>query len=270
MKAIVIVAWIWTRTLPITKTIPKEMLPVGDKPVIQYVIECIVSAGIEDILMITSDQKKALEDYFDKDYELESVLTSKWKNDLLDLVAAPAAMGNFAFVRQKQPLWTAHAILQAEPWIADDYFLVVYGDSIYSPYLIVDILKKFAEVKTSILAVNQVPHTETCRYGCLRLDGDRALEIVEKPKIEDAPSDFVWNGVGLFHRSLFDFIKKTAINTAVNDYYITDTFNMLMQQQDVRIVQTDPFWDVGSIDSRMKANAKIYADGYLFPPRASV
>ena len=164
MKAVIVVAGFGTRMLPITKTIPKEMLPVGDKPVIQYTVEDLVRNDIKDIIMITSNQKKALEDYFDKNYELEAILEKKGKHDLLALINAPKEMAHYTFVRQTEILGTAHAVAQVEPRIGDEYFIVIFGDAIYPPQMITDLLKKFTEVQKPIICVHEVPHEEVHRY----------------------------------------------------------------------------------------------------------
>lgn len=268
MKAVIVVAGFWTRMLPITKTIPKEMLPVWDKPVIQYVVEWCVNAGIQDIIMITSQQKKALEDYFDKNYELEDILQKKGKLDLLALINTPKDMAHYTFVKQTQMLWTAHAVLQIQPWIDDDYFMVIFGDAIYPNYMYTDLIKKFNEHPQSIICVHEVPKEETYRYGVLKLDGEKVIEIVEQPKVEDAPSNLVCNGVYILPKTIFPLLKNLPIHAARGEYLLPDALNILMKQTDVLVHITDPFRDIGSIDLWMKANNKIYQDGYLYPPRA--
>jgi len=267
MKAVIVAAWFGTRMLPITKTIPKEMLPVGDKPVIQYIVEDLVRNGINDIIMITSNQKKALEDYFDKNYELEALLEKKWKHDLLALINVPKNIAHYTFVKQTEILGTAHAIKQVQPWISDEYFIVIFGDAIYPPQMIDKLLQKFAEVQKPIVCVHEVPREDVYRYGVVQIEDDHILKIVEQPKVEDAPSNFVCNGVYLLPKSIFPLIEKTPINVARNEYLLPDTLNMLMQQHDVRFLQVDPFRDIGSVDLRMKANNKMYQDGFLYPPK---
>ncbi|MFA7298266.1 MAG: sugar phosphate nucleotidyltransferase [Candidatus Absconditabacterales bacterium] len=266
MKAVLVVAGFGTRMLPITKTIPKEMLPVGNKPVIQYVVEGCVNAGIQDIIMIVSQQKKALEDYFDKNYELEDILQKKGKQDLLDLINTPKNMAHYTFVKQTQMLGTAHAILQIEPWIDEDYFMVIFGDAIYPDYMYTELLKKFAENPQPMICAHEVPKEDTYRYGVLKLDGDKIIEIVEQPKVEDAPSNLVCNGVYILPKSIFPLLKTLPIDASRGEYLLPDGLNILMKQMNVLVCKTDPFRDIGSIDLWMKANNKMYQDGYLFPP----
>jgi UTP-glucose-1-phosphate uridylyltransferase len=153
-------------------------------------------------------------------------------------------MAHYTFVRQTEILGTAHAIAQVQPRISDEYFIVIFGDAIYPPQMLNDLLKKFAEVQKPIVCVHEVPREDVHRYGVVKLDGDRILEIVEQPKVEDAPSNLVCNGVYLLPKSIFSLIEKTPINAARNEYLLPDTLNLLMQEQDVRVLQVDPFWDI--------------------------
>lgn len=264
MKAVIVAAWFGTRTLPITKTIPKEMLPVGDKPVIQYIVEWCVQAGINDIIMITSQQKKALEDYFDKNYELEDALQKKGKLDLLELINKPKNLAHYTFVKQTQILWTAHAILQIEPWIDEDYFMVIFGDAIYPDHMYTDLVKQLSEKKQPIICAHEVPKEDTYRYGVLKLDWEKIVWIVEQPKVEDAPSNLVCNWVYILPKSIFPLLKTLPIDPRRGEYLLPDALNILMKQMDVSVCKTEPFRDIWSIDLRMKANNRLYTNGKLF------
>jgi len=266
MKAVIVAAWFGTRMLPITKTIPKEMLPVGNKPVIQYIVEWCVGTWIDDIVIITSQQKKVLEDYFDKNYELEDILQKKWKIELLELINAPKNMAHYTFVKQTEMLGTAHAVLNIQPWIDDDFFLVIFGDAIYPDSMYSELLKKFNELKQPIICAHEVPKEDTYRYGVLKLDGDKIVEIVEQPRVEDAPSNLVCNWVYILPKRIFSFLKELPINVSRWEYLLPDGLNQLMKHMDVHLMKTDPFRDIWSIDLWMKANAKIYQDGFLYPP----
>ena len=170
-------------------------------------------------------------------------------------------------MKQLQQLGTAHAILQVEPWISDDYFIAIFGDAIYPPRMFIDLIKKFEEIKKPIVCVHEVPREDVSKYGVVTLDGDRMLGIVEQPNVDDAPSNLVCNWVYLLPKSIFTYIRQTPLNVARNEYLLPDTLNLLIQSEEVHVFKTDPFWDVGSIDLRMKANNKIFQDGYLYPPR---
>lgn len=214
--------------------------------------------------MIISQHKKALEDYFDKNYELESLLASKGKDELLSLINAPKEMAHYTFIRQMQALGTAHAVGLVEYVIPEDYFIVIFGDAIYPPEMFTDLLQKFAEVHKPIICAHQVAREDVSKYGVIQKEGDRMLNIVEQPARENAPSNLVCNGVYLLPKSIFALIKQTPINVARGEYLLPDALNMLMQQDEVYVLETRPFWDIGSIDLWMKANAKLYTDGHLF------
>ncbi len=266
MKAVLVVAWFWTRMLPITKTIPKEMLPVWDKPVIQYAVESLVDAGIKDIVMITSQQKKVLEDYFDKNYELEDMLIKKWKNDLLEMINKPKNMANYCFVKQTQVLGTGHAVLQIRHCV-EDYFFVIFGDAIYPPTLFWDMIDYFNINKNPIIAVHEVPIEEIYRYGVIQTDWEKAIKIVEKPREnprENPISNLICNGVYLLPKEIFPILENIPINQKKWEYLLPDALNILMKDMDVNIFKTQPFWDIWSVDLWMKANNKIFVDGKLF------
>jgi UTP--glucose-1-phosphate uridylyltransferase len=266
MKAVLVAAWFGTRTLPITKSIPKELLPVGNKPVIQYVIEDLVKNNIKNIVIITSLRKKALEDYFDKNPELEDVLQKKWKMDLLELINTPKTIANFSFVRQDKTLGTAHAVLQVEPWITDDYFIVVFPDAIYPPNMFELMLKKHQETWGAVIMVHEVDPMSVSNYGVVKLDGDRIVDMIEHPKVGEAPSNLINNGVYLLPKKIFSLIKQLPIWPKW-EYLLPDAIKALAQQESVYAVKIDPYRDIGSIDLWMKANNKIYQDGYLYPPK---
>lgn len=250
--------------LPITKTIPKEMLPVWEKPVIQYIVEDLSQSWIKDILMITSQQKKALEDYFDKNYELEDSLKKKGKEDLLALVTFPKSLANYAFVKQTQQLGTAHAISQVAPRINDDFFIVIFWDAIYPPTMISSLLQTFEKTKKPVVCVHEVAWEEVHNYGVVKIEWEIIKEIVEKPKREDAPSNLVCNGVYLLPKEIFDYIKKTPLDEKRGEYLLPDTLNLLMKERDVAYVKVEPFRDIWDMKMLMKANAKMYTDGKLF------
>ncbi len=266
MKAVLVAAWFGTRTLPITKSIPKELLPVGNKPVIQYVIEDLVKNGVNDVIIITSLWKKALEDYFDKNPELEDLLEKKWKTDLLELINMPKTMANFSFVRQDKALGTAHAVMQVRPWIDDDYFIVIFPDAIYPPNMFELMLKKHKETNGAVIMVHEVDPATVSNYGVVKLDGDRVVDMVENPKIEEAPSNLINNGVYLLPKKIFSIIEQLSMGPKW-EYFLPDAIKMLAQEESVYAVKIEPYRDIGSVDLRMKANNKIYQDGYIYPPK---
>jgi UTP--glucose-1-phosphate uridylyltransferase len=195
-KAVFPVAGLGTRFLPATKSSPKEMLPLIDKPLVQYVVEEAVAAGIEQILFVTGRGKRTLEDHFDIAFELEALLYDKGKDQELSQIREIAEMVNIFYVRQKQALGLGHAILCAREFVGDEPFAVLLGDDIIDsdrPCLgqLLDVYRKY---RGTVLALEQVPMESISSYGCVRASqiSDRVYEVtdmVEKPKAEDAPSD---------------------------------------------------------------------------------
>ncbi|MBT3606226.1 MAG: UTP--glucose-1-phosphate uridylyltransferase GalU [Candidatus Latescibacteria bacterium] len=196
-KAIIPVAGMGTRFLPATKAQPKEMLPVVDKPVIQYIVEEAVAAGIEEIIFVTSNGKRALEDHFDRNFELEYRLEQKKKKEALKEVRRIGKLAKFAFVRQAKPLGDGHAILSAAPFIGDDEAVaVLFGDDIIagkSP-AIGQLIKTYEKYQDPVVGVIEVPKKETASYGVIggaKVDAKnwQVDKYVEKPKPANAPSN---------------------------------------------------------------------------------
>jgi len=265
MKAIVIAAWFGTRTLPASKSIPKEMFPVWNKPVIHHIIESMVNAGIKEIVMITSQQKKVLEDYFDSNYQLEDMLKKKGKDDLLALINEPKNMAKFAFVRQAEILWTGHAVLQAQHLISDDYFLTVLADTIYPPETFFEVLKIHNETKGPVIAIHEVEKEEVYKYGIVRLEWDRVVEFVEKPKIEDAPSNLISNGIMILPKEAFK-IREDALNdkTQTWEIYIPLAVSKLIEKYKFTACKLRPYIDTGSFEWLMQANNRLFTKWKLF------
>ena len=264
MKAVIIAAWFGTRMLPVTKTVAKEMLPVGTKPVIQYTMDALSQAGIQEMLFVTSHYKKALEDYVDAHYELEDLFVKKQKPEFLEMINHPKTMAHYAFVRQHQTLGTAHAVKQVAPWISDDYFFVIFPDAIYHPDLFSLMVQQHKETWSAIIAAHEVPREDVNKYGVIAMDGDRMTHIVEWPKVEEAPSNLICNGVYLLPKRIFQLIDQVKIDEKRGEYLLPDAINLLAQETSVLIHKTAPFWDIGNEKWFLAANAKLYTDGCLF------
>ncbi|MBT6253673.1 UTP--glucose-1-phosphate uridylyltransferase [Candidatus Uhrbacteria bacterium] len=212
-KAIIPVAGIGTRFLPATKAQPKEMLPIVDKPVIQYIVEDMVSAGIKDIIFVTSMGKRALEDHFDRNFELEYRLAQKGKKQELKEITKIGKLANFAFVRQDKPLGDGHAILSALPFVDDDEdVMIMFGDDL-AVGLASDLIETFEKHKEPVLGVLEVPKDQTHRYGII--GGEkiskklwRANSWIEKPK-SNPPSNLAWQGSAILSHTLLKRLKKT-------------------------------------------------------------
>ncbi len=263
MKAVILAAGFGTRMLPINKTVPKELLPVGDKPVIQYVIEALVNAWIEDILIVTSQWKKALEDYFDKSYELEAKLKSKWKTDLLELINKPKNLANFAFVKQKKPLWTWHAILQAKPWISDDFFIVVNADMIYKPDAFQNMIKLHNETKKPVWLLKEIDRKQAHKYWMAKLENEKVVDIVEKPKFGEEPSNLMNTWTFLRPKEAFDILMETDPEPNW-EIYPWKAAKRIIEKYWILPCITDWLWDIGNHKTRLDANVQLYKNWTLF------
>jgi UTP--glucose-1-phosphate uridylyltransferase len=258
--------------LPLTKTIPKELLPVGDRPAIQYIVEALVQHNIHDIIMITSQSKKALEDYFDKHYELEDILTKKNKSDLLRAINRPKEMGNIMFVKQTAPLGTAHAIMQAKPWIGtSESVFVIFGDMIYHPKCLGDMLDLHRQTGHAIVHAATIERENVHKYGVLEVDDtSRITNLVEKPSRDQAPSNIISTGAYLLPTRIFEYIEQTPLDPISGEHCLPDAIKRMMKDHPVYASSSNyPHRDVGSIQGRLDANIdigkhKILAD--CFPP----
>jgi UTP--glucose-1-phosphate uridylyltransferase len=215
-KAVIPAAGWGTRFLPATKAQPKEMLPLVDTPIIQYVVEEAIASGIEDIIIITGRGKRAIEDHFDRSVELETVLDQGRKNDLLSTIRDLGNMADIHFIRQKEQLGLGHAIYQARKHIGDEPFAVLLGDEIYvgeTPCLS-QLLDVQAEMGGSVIGVNSVPMADVRRYGVIRPQTlgprlYRALDLVEKPSVEEAPSNLAIIGRYILDPGIFEVLGET-------------------------------------------------------------
>jgi UTP--glucose-1-phosphate uridylyltransferase len=214
-KAILPVAGFGTRFLPATKAQPKEMLPVVDKPVIQYLVEEAVAAGIEEIIFVTGRGKRAIEDHFDSSFELEYNLVEKDKHDLLKAVKSISCLARFSYVRQPEPLGDGHAILCARHLIAkDETVAVLFGDDVVDSEIpaIKQLMNVYEKYGDSVIALMQVPKEEVSRFGVVGTVklGKRTHEIkkfVEKPKPEEAPSNLIVVGKYIITPEVFDKLE---------------------------------------------------------------
>lgn len=214
-KAIIPAAGLGTRFLPATKAMPKEMLPIVDKPTIQYIVEEAVASGIEDIIIVTGKGKRAIEDHFDNSFELEQNLLEKGKLDLLNEVRKSSRMVDIHYIRQKEPKGLGHAIWCARKFIGDEPFAVLLGDDIVQadkPCL-KQMIEQYDRYRASVIGVQRVPENEVSRYGIV--DGKEIHErfysvtnLVEKPKKEDAPSNVAIMGRYILSPRIFDILDK--------------------------------------------------------------
>lgn len=234
-KAILPVAGFGTRFLPATKAQPKEMLPIVDKPVIQYLVEEAVAAGIEEIIFVTGRGKRAIEDHFDVSYELEDTLVEKNKHDLLETVQKIAGLAKFSYVRQPKPLGDGHALLQAAHLVGDEPALVIFGDCLYDSEVpaakqIMDTFEKYGD---PVIALSEVEKEEVSKFGVIdgvKLD-DSTYEVkgmVEKPKPEDAPSNLVAVGKYVITPEVFKVLANMDHGKS-GEIRLADAFDTMLE-----------------------------------------
>lgn len=238
-KAVIPAAGLGTRFLPATKAMAKEMLPIVDKPTIQFIVEEALKSGIEDILIVTGKAKRPIEDHFDANYELEANLKEKGKTDLLKLVEETTDV-NLHFIRQSHPKGLGHAVLQAKAFVGDEPFIVMLGDDLMEDTvpLTKQLINEYDRTHASTIAVMEVPHEETYKYGIIN-PGEKVSKdlynvknFVEKPKPEDAPSNLAIIGRYLLTPEIFA-VLETQKPGAGNEIQLTDAIDRLNKTQRV-------------------------------------
>lgn len=231
-KAIVAVAGSGTRFLPVTKAMPKEMLPIVDKPIIQLVAEELVEAGIEDIILVTKWDKKPLEDHFDHSWALENELEKGGKEKRLEEVRRVADMANFVYVRQKGPYGNGTPVISAASLVDDEPFVFVWGDDLVKSKVSFtkQMVEDFEKHGKPMIGVQKVPKEEVVRYGIVKLrEGTNEIEdIIEKPSVEEAPSQLADFGRMILNQEIIDVLKKTALGKG-NELWITDAIRQYVQ-----------------------------------------
>ncbi|WP_216830637.1 UTP--glucose-1-phosphate uridylyltransferase GalU [Alkalihalobacterium elongatum] len=253
-KAIIPAAGLGTRFLPATKAQPKEMLPIVDKPTIQYIVEEAIQSGIEDIIIVTGRGKRAIEDHFDKSYELEETLAAKEKFELLEEIQGISNLANIHYIRQKEPKGLGHAIACASSFVGDEPFAVMLGDDIVESEVpcLKQLIDVFNHYSSSVIGVQQVPDQDVSKYGIIN---PKSTEIepgtmqvnglVEKPKVEDAPSNYAIMGRYVLRPEIFSVLKDLKPG-AGGEIQLTDAINQLNQSQAVLAYHFDgKRYDVG-------------------------
>ena len=267
-KAVIPAAGLGTRFLPATKSQPKEMIPVVDKPGIQYVVEEAVRAGLEDILIITSRGKAVVEDHFDRSLELEHHLEKAGKRDALDEVRRIGEMANVHFVRQKEPLGFGHAVAFARDHVGDQPFVVMVGDEIVpdpmadEQSLIEGMLNIYESRGASVVTVQEVDPDAISAYGAIDPEEEeggfvRLKDMVEKPKREEAPSNLAARGRYLFTPDIFEALDRTKSGYG-GEIQLTDAIRLLANEQSVyAYVHDGPIFDVGKKVDYLKASLEL-------------
>lgn len=240
-KAIIPAAGLGTRFLPATKAQPKEMLPIVDKPTIQYIVEEAVASGIEDIIIISGRGKRAIEDHFDTSYELETKLEQREKYDLLEQVQSISKLANIHYIRQKEPKGLGHAIYCAHSFIGDDPFAVLLGDDIVvseEPCL-KQLIDVYEEHEASVIGTHQVPREDVSKYGIIQAvtgeEGKAVQEIeslVEKPAMEEAPSTLAIMGRYILTPGIFPILENLSAGKG-GEIQLTDGIKKLNDKEKV-------------------------------------
>ncbi|MCC5953650.1 MAG: UTP--glucose-1-phosphate uridylyltransferase GalU [Acidimicrobiia bacterium] len=266
-KAVIPAAGLGTRFLPATKAQPKEMLPVVDKPAIQYVVEEAVRAGIDDILIITGRSKRSLEDHFDRNFELEYYLEQRGKTRELDEIQALAEMADIHYVRQGEPLGLGHAVSVARKHVGDNPFAVLLGDDIMDRHsrVLEDMISTYAQYGRSVVAVKEFPLEEISSYGCIKPEqvNDRLvriLDIVEKPQPAEAPSSMAVMGRYVFTPEIFETLGRVEPGVG-GEIQLTDAIALLLADQAVYgYLFTDGRYDIGKKLDYLQASVEIALD----------
>ncbi|MGV2965636.1 UTP--glucose-1-phosphate uridylyltransferase GalU [Paenibacillus sp. AGC30] len=251
-KAVIPAAGLGTRFLPATKAQPKEMLPIVDKPAIQYIVEEAVQSGIENILIVTGRNKKSIEDHFDKSVELEHSLYAKGKQSLLEEVQAISEMANIHFIRQKEPLGLGHAIGCARQFVGDDAFAVLLGDDIMvsDPPALAQMVHLYEKTGNQIIGVRQVDAANVSKYGIIDSKGaedrvHRVTNLVEKPSLGEAPSRTAVMGRYILKPSIFPILDQIE-RGAGGEYQLTDALKEVSQVEELLALELEGHrYDIG-------------------------
>ena len=267
-KAVFPAAGWGTRFLPATKAQPKEMLPLVDKPVIQYGVEEAVAAGIEQVIIVTSSQKRPIEDHFDHSYELEHLLESKGDIDMLRRVRQIGDMAQISYVRQKEQLGLGHAVLMAKELVGHEPFAVILSDDVVSGErpCIGQLIEAYRRTHGSVVAVIEVPPEEVSRYGIIDpqpepVDGDdrlfRLRGLVEKPAPGNAPSNLAIIGRYVLTPKIFEMLEQTP-RGAGGEIQLTDAIEALISEQDVYAYAFEGTrYDAGTTMGWLKASVEL-------------
>jgi UTP--glucose-1-phosphate uridylyltransferase len=265
-KAVVPAAGLGTRFLPATKASPKEMLPVVDKPAIQYVVEEAVRAGLSDVLMVTGRNKRPLEDHFDRAVELELALEAKGDKERLASVQHTNELATVHYVRQGDAKGLGHAVLAAAEHVGDEPFAVLLGDDLIDERD--ELLEQMMEVQAdrggSVVALMEVPHDQISLYGCAAVEGSgdvvRITGLVEKPPVDEAPSDLAIIGRYVLAPSVFDVLRRIPPGRG-GEYQLTDALEELMANEPVHgVVFRGRRYDTGDRLDYLKAVVRLAAE----------
>ena len=280
-KAVIPAAGLGTRFLPATKAMPKEMLPLVDKPTIQFVVEEAIHSGIKDILIITGRGKRAVEDHFDKNFELEEILRKKDAKKLLEEIAIIPDDVDMHYTRQGEPLGLGHAVLCAEKHVDDEPFVVMLGDTIVLDKGLATkkLIELYGKLGESVVGIEEVPKEDVSRYGIIKPKPveDRLYEIkdmVEKPPVDQAPSNLSFFGRYLLHSDIFKHLRQTQPGYS-GEIQLTDGMKLMLKERKIygyllqsrrydigkRLYYLEAFVDYALARDDMKEQVKEYLRG---------
>ena len=265
-KAVIPAAGLGTRFLPATKAQPKEMLPLVDKPAIQYVVEEAVRAGIQDILIITGRGKRSLEDHFDRSFELEFYLEKAGRDSDVAAMRSIAELANIHYVRQGEPLGLGHAVGAARDHVGDEPFAVLLGDDLMAEtsHVLEDMVAASERAGASVIALKEFPPAEISAYGCVAIDAVsdphelvRIRGLVEKPRAEDAPSNLAIMGRYVLTPAIFDCIERVAPGRG-GEIQLTDAMSLLLEREALWGLRfTDGRYDTGNKLDWLRATVEL-------------
>jgi len=264
-KAVIPAAGYGTRFLPMTKASPKEMLPIIDKPIIQYVVEEAVASGIEDIIIVTGYNKRAIEDHFDHCLELENYLEKCGKIEQLEEIRKIARLANFIYIRQKGPYGNATPVLNAEPIIGNEPFAVLWGDEfIYAePPRLKQMIEVYDKFSDPVISAVRVPKEYLNKYGIAKVKDveDKIFEIeeiVEKPEPDQAPSDLATHGAYILTPDIFEALKNIKPGKG-GEIWLVDGINALRKNHKIyaREIENGKYYDTGNKLEYLKANVEF-------------
>ncbi|MBY0093565.1 UTP--glucose-1-phosphate uridylyltransferase GalU [Priestia aryabhattai] len=263
-KAVIPVGGLGTRFLPATKAQPKEMLPIVDKPAVQYIVEEAVKSGIESIIFITGRNKKSIEDHFDKSIELEQMLEEKHKFQMLKEVQTISSMASIHYIRQKEPLGLGHAILCAEQFIGDEPFAVLLGDDIMTSEepALKQMIQAYETTNQSVIGVQKVDVEEVSKYGIIQPKNKSGSlyevnDLIEKPSIEQAPSTIAVMGRYILNPSIFSYLK-TIERGVGNELQLTDALRVVCEKERLFALELEgQRFDIGDKVGYMKAMVEV-------------
>lgn len=260
-KAIIPIAGMGTRFLPATKALAKEMLPIVDKPTIEYIVEEAVNSGIEEILFITSPYKKNIEDHFDRSFELEKRLEKNNKLEQLEMIRNISNLASFYYLRQGEPLGTGHAIRLAKSFVGDEPFAILYGDDIVVSEVpcLKQMMQMYEKYDCNVLCVEELDDYLIPQKGIVEyenIESGKVKGLVEKPKLEEAPSRHGTIGRYILKSEIFAELEK--IDMTNGEYLLTDALLTLMRKQNFYACKLNgTYYDVGNQFGYIKANVEF-------------